>query len=360
MKFRNSIKEKAFKGWLSETTVYHGSKSPIEVWDGSRHLSGYYPGFYAWPDKEKAKHHGNYVYEVNVDDSKFYVLEDADDLKMQAREAGFPTTQGSGYPDAAYLKSLGYEGIKRGAEYIIFNPANWSDSPTVSENRQLGRPLTEVEPSRYGHRNAKVTIYRGVLTEVTTFNSKDYITLSYKFALGHAKHTAEIEEEPAHVLSARVLASEVFEAYNPGEYFYDGPEIAGKPMIQVKPTVYEMAAPDLSYLLGKPGEVPQIGPESVKRSTTEGISVYQSPHGSYRYVYMKDSKPIAALQLVSMDGDNASIANVWTDENHRRQGIATELLNTAKKDFDTVKHHDDVTDHELSDDAQQWKSSFDE
>lgn len=228
----------------------------------------------------------------------------------------------------------------------------------VNENRQLGRPLTEVEPDRYGYRNARATIYRGVGTDVITFRPKDYVTLSYKFALDHARHTADIEEEPTHVLRLRVLASEVFEAYNPGEWFYDGPEAPGEVMRVVQPTTYENESPDLSYLLGKPGEIPQIGPESVRQSTTNGVSIYQSPHGSFRYVCMRDNKPIAALQVVTMDGEMASIANVWTSPDHRRQGLATELLKTAKEDFAVVKHHDDVTDSELSDDAKQWKSSF--
>jgi hypothetical protein len=117
-----------FKTWL-ESFVYHGSKTPIDKWDASRHMSGYYPGFYAWPNKEQAMRHGPYVYELEVDDSQFYHLTNSDELKMQARQAGFPATTGSGYHDVAYLKSLGYKGIRRGLEYIVFSPEDWSSSP---------------------------------------------------------------------------------------------------------------------------------------------------------------------------------------------------------------------------------------
>lgn len=443
----------AFSHWLNEVTVYHGSKSPIDKWDSSRHLSGYYPGFYTWPDAEKAKLHGPYVYKLDINDSEFFDLEDADDLKRRARKAGFPSTMGSGYQDVAYLKSLGYKGLKRGDEHIVFHPEQWAEAPMLAESmqtpsilyhhapktvresiqqhglstkyseaiengifltntprlksrsdvwevdvrgleieedwtttpdnksetwwvayedippsrlrlmsptnetRQLGRSLPEVDPQRYGHRNAKVAIYRATTTDVVSFKPKDYVTLNYGFARGHAKHTAEVEEEAAHVLRARVLASEVFEAYNPGEFFYDGPETQGEPIYTAYPTMME-SAPDLSYLLGGPGKLPQIGPESVLQSTTNGISIYVSPHGSYRFLYMKNNMPIAALQVVTMDGQNASIANVWTDPEYRRKGLATQLLNAAKEQFAVVKHHDDVTDSELSDDGKQWKSSF--
>lgn len=120
-----------FKSWL-ESFVYHGSVQPISVWDRSRHVSGYYPGFYAWPERESAQKHGQYVYELNVDDGTFYTLSNADDLKVQARKAGFPVTSGSGHQDVEYLKSLGYKGIRRGKEYIIFSPEEWSSTPKLS------------------------------------------------------------------------------------------------------------------------------------------------------------------------------------------------------------------------------------
>ena len=101
------------------------------------------------------------------------------------------------------------------------------------EERQKGRPLSEADP-RYAHRNAQVAIYRACLATDAGFKSMDYVTLSYKFAIDHAKHVQAIEEEPAHVLRARVPATMVFEAYNPGEFFYDGPNVVGQPTYRTK------------------------------------------------------------------------------------------------------------------------------
>jgi hypothetical protein len=56
----------------------------------------------------------------------------------------------------------------------------------------------------------------------------DYVTLSREFAKKHADHQVVVEEEPYHVLRAMVSGDRVFEAYNPGEYFYDGPVLPGK------------------------------------------------------------------------------------------------------------------------------------
>ena len=63
----------------------------------------------------------------------------------------------------------------------------------------------------------------------------DYVTLSLKFAKGHAEHNLSINEEPSAVISAMVSASSVFEAYNPGEFFYDGEMVQGKVVYVAKP-----------------------------------------------------------------------------------------------------------------------------
>jgi len=118
-----------FSEWLSKIKVYHGSKYPIHEWDISKHLSGYYPGFYTWRDPQSAYKHGQHVYELEIDESSFYQMKDSDLLKRKASEAGFSVTQGSGYQDVQYLKSMGYDGIIRGQEYIVFDPKKWSESP---------------------------------------------------------------------------------------------------------------------------------------------------------------------------------------------------------------------------------------
>lgn len=67
----------------------------------------------------------------------------------------------------------------------------------------------------------------------------DYVTLSRKWAEDHCKHIVAVEESPAHVLKAFVPTKNVFDAYNPQEYFYDGPEIQGRPIIVWTPEALE-------------------------------------------------------------------------------------------------------------------------
>ena len=91
------------------------------------------------------------------------------------------------------------------------------------EQRQKGRSLPET-----GFKYRYATIYRAVKQGVNEFSPMDYVTLSRKFAKGHADHQFAVEEEPYVVLKAFVPAKDVFEAYNPEEYFYDGPGVQGK------------------------------------------------------------------------------------------------------------------------------------
>lgn len=90
-------------------------------------------------------------------------------------------------------------------------------------SRQKGKSLPET-----GYDLRTVTIYRGVRATESEFKSMDYVTRNRRWAQGHADHVAAVEGEPAVVLKARVPAAQVFEAYNPGEYFYDGPTVKGR------------------------------------------------------------------------------------------------------------------------------------
>lgn len=94
---------------------------------------------------------------------------------------------------------------------------------SILEDRQKGKSLPET-----GYEYRYVTIYRAMPADVDSFKKMDYVSLSRKFAKEHGLHMATVEGEDFHVLRAMVKASDVYEAYNPGEYFYDGPEIRGK------------------------------------------------------------------------------------------------------------------------------------
>ncbi len=78
-----------------------------------------------------------------------------------------------------------------------------------------------------------------------------------------------------------------------------------------------------------------IGDEKIKIITPE-ISLLTSPHGSYRFVYRKDGMIVSGLQVVSRDGKNGVIANVYTLPDYQRQGLARQLLNTAREVFKKV------------------------
>ena len=91
------------------------------------------------------------------------------------------------------------------------------------DDRKVGRMLPET-----GYPNKYTTIYRAVPANITSFKDRDYVTLSRKFAIEHCEHMFATEEEPYHVLSALVKAKDVAEAYNPGEWFWIGPETKGK------------------------------------------------------------------------------------------------------------------------------------
>jgi len=67
-----------------------------------------------------------------------------------------------------------------------------------------------------------VTIYRAAPNDVFEFRDKDYVTLSKKFAIEHAENNHVYHEEPFHVIQALVPTENVYDAYNPGEYFYSG------------------------------------------------------------------------------------------------------------------------------------------
>lgn len=96
--------------------------------------------------------------------------------------------------------------------------------------RQKGKSLPET-----GYKERHVRIYRAVPIEVKTFTSMDYVTLSYAWAKGHAEHEVVVKEVPQHVISILAKAPDVYEAYNPGEYFYDGPTVVGRTYLVVKP-----------------------------------------------------------------------------------------------------------------------------
>ena len=87
--------------------------------------------------------------------------------------------------------------------------------------------------------NKYVVMYRAVAKNVTEFYNKDYVTLSKKFAVEHAENNEAYHEEKQQVIQALINTRELYEASNPGEYFYSGPDKKGKIIYITKGYDYE-------------------------------------------------------------------------------------------------------------------------
>lgn len=110
----------------------------------------------------------------------------------------------------------------------------------------------------------------------------------------------------------------------------------------------------LAIYLGQPGTVPGIGSERGKQPTS-GIGRYKSPHGSVRYVWYEHGTPLAVLQVVTRDGKQATIANVYTVSTRRHQGLAGALLVRARRDFKKVEHAEEAN---LSEAGRAWRDKL--
>ena len=92
-----------------------------------------------------------------------------------------------------------------------------------ARDKQHGKSLKDSDyPYSIAH------IFRAVPKGVDAFTRNDYITLSKKFAIGHAEHNAVYYGEDQQVISMLARSEHVVEASNPGEYFYIGPDKLGK------------------------------------------------------------------------------------------------------------------------------------
>jgi GNAT superfamily N-acetyltransferase len=85
-----------------------------------------------------------------------------------------------------------------------------------NEERQLTTTLASTKGETF------ITIYRACKLDMQTFNDRDYVTLSKKFAIEHAENNHVYYDEPFHVIAAIVSTKELYHASNPDEYFYHG------------------------------------------------------------------------------------------------------------------------------------------
>lgn len=98
----------------------------------------------------------------------------------------------------------------------------------------------------------------------------------------------------------------------------------------------------MAMLLLPCGRSPLIGPE-VGRELEPGLSVFKSSAGSFRFVRESEGRVVAAVQVMSMDGEVGLIANVYTDPSARRRGYASECMAAATRFFKAVDYSEDVS-----------------
>lgn len=87
----------------------------------------------------------------------------------------------------------------------------------------------------------------------------------------------------------------------------------------------------LKRLVYPPGQWLSFMRESGK-PVHNGIALFKTKTGSYRWVKYVNGVGVAGLQVMSDDkGKTGVVANVYTDPKYRRQGHATELVIAASK-----------------------------
>ena len=109
-----------------------------------------------------------------------------------------------------------------------------------------------------------------------------------------------------------------------------------------KATSSEANEAALMDLLSPVGKSKIIGAEK-KLKSVDGVERFDSPYGSTRYVILENGKPVSSLQVMRGDNGKARIANVFTEESARRKGLASKLMERAKKDFKAIEHSDDLS-----------------
>lgn len=73
------------------------------------------------------------------------------------------------------------------------------------------------------------------------------------------------------------------------------------------------------------------------------VRLYRDPYGSHRFVAFVGGNPIAALQVVKVEGRNGFVANVYTAPQYRGRGIAPSLLTVARGTLGEVRHGEHLT-----------------
>lgn len=137
------------------------------------------------------------------DDSLYFVQPDGSFEKGGDRRG--PGVRQDELPAGAVISSL-FSRIRVQAE----------EKDLASRRRNRGQPVSAKLGETY------IKIYRACAATENQIGPMDYVTRSPKFANEHAEHQAAVEGETYHVLQMIASTKDVYEAMNPGEYFYDG------------------------------------------------------------------------------------------------------------------------------------------
>lgn len=162
------------------------------------------------------------------------------------------------------------------------------------------------------------------------------------------RFTPQKNEVDAALIAARTAVRAAQLGMTPEAFFeqqrvrFAAQNIAGDTFSQFTATSTEANDQALIDLLAPVGQSKLIGQEKGKQKP-EGVSRLDSPYGSTRYVYSEGGKAVSVLQVMRMPDGKARIANVYTVPEARRKGIASKLMEQARKDFKEVAHSDDLS-----------------
>jgi len=76
----------------------------------------------------------------------------------------------------------------------------------------------------------------------------------------------------------------------------------------------------------------------------DGIALFRSPFGSFRFVFIEDGQALGALQVMQSKPGHEVAANIFVLPEVRRRGIAKNLLQAARKKFKTIQYGPDLTE----------------
>jgi GNAT superfamily N-acetyltransferase len=86
---------------------------------------------------------------------------------------------------------------------------------------------------------------------------------------------------------------------------------------------------------------PYVGDEKTQW-ITDRIQVRKDKFGSFRFMKLDDKNhPIAVIQVVSNKKNVGHVSNVFVSPDHRRKGVATEIMSHVKQMFKKLTYSDD-------------------